>query len=121
MRRRTDNFSLAHKILNKGYISAVLFATLFDQNLHLVTKIKRRMKNRRLPLSDKIMLRKRAVIEAVHDQLKPIVLIEHSRHRRVTNLFVNLMAGLIAYTWREKKPSLNIRVKEQLELPARVC
>lgn len=28
--------------------------------------------------------------------------------------FVNLLAGLVAYTFREKKPSLNIRVKEQL-------
>jgi hypothetical protein len=26
------------------------------------------------------------------------------------------VAGLVAYTWREKKPSLNIRVKEQLQL-----
>jgi len=30
-------------------------------------------------------------------------------------------AGLIAYSWQEKKPSLNIRVKEQLQLPAVVC
>jgi hypothetical protein len=52
----------------------------------------------------------------VVDQLKNISQIEHSRHRSVANCFVNLLAGLVAYTWREKKPSLNIRVKEQLQL-----
>ena len=66
------------------------------------------------------MLRKRAIIESVVDQLKNISQIEHSPHRPVANRFVNLIAGLIAYTWREKKPSLNIRVTEQLQLPALV-
>jgi hypothetical protein len=70
------------------------------------------MRNRLMPLFDKIMLRKRAIIESVTDQLKNISQIEHSRHRSVANCFVNLLAGLVAYTWREKKPSLNIRVKE---------
>lgn len=74
------------------------------------------MKNRLMPFMDKIMLRKRAIVESVTDQLKNISQIEHSRHRSVANCFVNLVAGLIAYTWREKKPSLNIRVTEQLQL-----
>lgn len=74
------------------------------------------MKNRLLTMFDKIMLRKRAIIESVTDQLKNIWQIEHTRHRSVANFFVNLVAGLVAYTWREKKPSLNIRVKEQLQL-----
>lgn len=78
------------------------------------------MRNKLLPMFDKIMLRKRALIETVHDQLKNISQIEHSRHRSVANFFVNLIAGLVAYTWREKKPSLSIRVKEQLQLPALV-
>ena len=74
------------------------------------------MRNRLLPLLDKIMPRKRAIIEGVNDQLKNISQIEHSRHRSVANCSVNLLGGLIAYTWREKKPSLNIRLKEQLQL-----
>jgi len=78
------------------------------------------MKNRLVSMFDKIMLRKRAIIESVVDQLKNISQIEHSRHRSVANCFVNLIAGLVAYTFREKKPSLNIRVKEQLQLPALV-
>jgi hypothetical protein len=101
---------------DKGYVSQALFETLFDDGLQLVTKLKTKMKNRLTPMFDKIMLRKRAIIESVMDQLKNISQIEHSRHRSVANFFVNLLAGLVAYTWREKKPSLNIRVKEQLLL-----
>jgi hypothetical protein len=101
---------------DKGYISQKLFALLFEQKLQLMTKLKTTMKNKLLPVFDKIMLRKRAVIEAVNDQLKNISQIEHTRHRSPANFFVNLIAGLIAYTFREKKPSLNIRVKEQLRL-----
>jgi hypothetical protein len=101
---------------DKGYISQPLFEALYDDGVRLVTKLKRGMRNRLLPFFDKIMLRKRAIIESVMDQLKNISQIEHSRHRSVANCFVNLLAGLVAYTWREKKPSLNIRVKEQLQL-----
>jgi hypothetical protein len=78
------------------------------------------MKNRLTSMFDKIMLRKRAIIESVIDQLKNISQIEHSRHRSVVNCFVNLIAGLIAYTYREKKPSFNIRLKDQLQLTALV-
>ena len=105
---------------DKGYISQPLFETLNDEGLQLVTKLKKKMKNRLISIFDQIMLRKRAIIESVIDQLKNISNIEHSRHRSVANCFVNLVAGLVAYTYREKKPSLNIRVKEQLQLPALV-
>ena len=105
---------------DKGYISQPLFETLYDEGVQLVTKLKTNMKNRLVSIFDKIMLRKRAIIESVIDQLKNISQIEHSRHRSVANCFVNLLAGLVAYTFREKKPSLNIRVKEQLQLPALV-
>ena len=101
---------------DKGYVSGPLCETLYDEGVQLVTKLKRGMKNRLLPFFDKIMLRKRAIIESVIDQLKNISQIEHSRHRSVANCLVSLLAGLIAYTWREKKPSLNIRVTGQLQL-----
>lgn len=105
---------------DKGYISQPLFETLYDDGVQLVTRLKTNMKNRLVSIFDKIMLRKRAIIESVVDQLKNISQIEHSRHCSVANCFVNLLAGLVAYTFREKKPSLNIRVKEQLQLPALV-
>jgi len=105
---------------DKGYISQPLFETLYDEGVQLVTKLKKKMKNRLTSMFDKIMLRKRAIIESVIDQLKNISNIEHSRHRSVANCFVNLIAGLVAYTYREKKPSLNLRVTEQSQLPALV-
>jgi hypothetical protein len=105
---------------DKGYISQPLFETLYDDGVQLVTRLKTNMRNRLVSMFDKIMLRKRAIIESVIDQLKNISQIEHSRHRSLANCFVNLLAGLVAYTFREKKPSLNIRVKEQLQLPALV-
>jgi hypothetical protein len=73
-------------------------------------------KNKLLPLFDKILLRKRSIIESVNDQLKNISQIEHSRHRSPVNFFVNLIAGLVAYTFREKKPSLNIRFPQALPI-----
>lgn len=105
---------------DKGYVSQTLFETLYGHQVQLVTKLKKVMKNRLVSVFDKLMLRKRAIIESVTDQLKNISQIEHSRHRSVANCFVNLVAGLVAYTYREKKPSLNIRIKEQLRLPALV-
>jgi hypothetical protein len=106
---------------DKGYISRDLFERLFcnhEQRLQLITKLKKGMKNRLLPFFDRIMLRKRSVIESVVDQLKNISQIEHTRHRSVVNFFVNLIAGLIAYSWREKKPSLKIDLREHLLLSA---
>jgi hypothetical protein len=98
---------------DKGYISQPLSALLQAQGLQLVTKLKKNMKNKFLALADKLLLRKRALIETVNDQLKNISQIEHTRHRSLWNFLGNVAAGLIAYTWHEKKPSLNIRVKEQ--------
>jgi hypothetical protein len=106
---------------DRGYISGALTALLMSHGLQLVTKIKKKMKNRLLPVCDKLLLRKRSLIETVNDQLKNISQVEHTRHRSLWNFLGNVAAGLIAYTWREKKPSLNIRVKEQLQLSAVVC
>lgn len=97
---------------DRGYISKKLTELLSERGLQLVTKIKAKMKNRLLPLIDKLLLRKRALIETINDQLKNICQIEHSRHRSVKNFVVNTVAALIAYTFKEKKPSLNIPVKE---------
>ena len=66
------------------------------------------MKQKLISLNDKILLRKRALIETVNDQLKNISQIEHTRHRSVSNFLVNLLSGLAAYTHQEKKPSLNL-------------
>ena len=97
-----------------GYISQALFEQLWERRVQLITKLRKNMKNKLLPLFDKLLLRKRAPIETVNDQLKNISQIEHSRHRSPFNFFVNLMAGLVAYTFREKKASFNIRLPQAL-------
>jgi len=94
---------------DKGYISQKLFEKLMKQGVQLITKMKKNMKNKLMPLFDAILLRKRALIETVNDQLKNISQIEHTRHRSIVNFVVNLIAGLIAYTWQPKKPSLDIK------------
>lgn len=103
---------------DKGYISQELFKQLLKNGLQLITLFKKNMKYRLLPLMDKILLRKRALIETVNDQLKNISQVEHSRHRSVFNFMANLIAGLIAYTYQEKKPSLNFDLKDLTQLPA---
>lgn len=106
---------------DKGYISQKLQELLAGQGLELITKLKKGMKEKLLSVWDKLMLRKRALIETVNDQLKNICQIEHTRHRSPVNFLVNLIAGLIAYTYREKLPSLNLRVKELALLPAAIA
>jgi len=93
---------------DKGYLSHALFRELWADGIQLVTMVRSNMKNRLVVLQDKLLSRKRAIIETIHDQLKNISQIEHSRHRSVNNFFVNLIAGLIAYCHQEKKPSLNL-------------
>jgi uncharacterized membrane protein YjjP (DUF1212 family) len=63
--------------------------------VRVVTKLKRNMKQRLMSLGDRLLLRKRAVVETVIDQLKNIAQIEHSRHRSPVNCFVNILCGLI--------------------------
>jgi hypothetical protein len=59
-------------------------------------------------LNDKLLSRKRSIIETVIDQLKNISQIEHSRHRSPTNCFINILCGLIAYCHQPKKPGLRL-------------
>lgn len=66
------------------------------------------MKNTLMPLADRLLLRKRAIIETIIDQLKNISQIEHSRHRSAVNCLVNIVCGLIAYCHHPKNPSIAI-------------
>ncbi len=93
---------------DRGYVSAPLAALLFEQGLQLITRLRKNMKNQLMHLSDKILLRKRAIIESIIDQLKNISQIEHSRHLSPTNFVVHLIAGLIAYSHQDKKPGLHL-------------
>lgn len=91
---------------DKGYISAKLAKKLLERGLQLFTTIKSNMKQKLISLRDKLLLRKRSIIETVNDQLKNISQIEHTRHRSPQNFLINLLSGIAAYCLQPKKPSL---------------
>ena len=92
---------------DKGYVSQKMFKDLMQSvGVQVITKLKRNMKQRLIPFYDRLLLRKRAVVETVIDQLKNISQIEHSRHRSPVNCFVNILCGLIAYCHQPKKPGI---------------
>ena len=81
----------------KGYIGKKIFSELWDQGLHLITGIRKNMKNHLMPFIDKVMLRKRFVIETIFGVMKTEFNLEHSRHRSPINAFVSILACLVAY------------------------
>lgn len=91
---------------DKGYVGQQLTELLFMDGLHLITGIRNNMKNTLLELKDKILLRKRSVIETVNDELKNMCQIEHSRHRLFKGFITNIIAALIAYSFFPKKPAI---------------
>ena len=93
---------------DRGYIGQELFEQLFVDGIHLVTKIRKNMKNALMHIYDKTTLRKRAIIESVNDILKKQCQIEHTRHRSFDNFISNLISGLIAYAFYPTKPNINI-------------
>jgi hypothetical protein len=101
---------------DKGYIGKELMLNLFNDGIHLITHIKNNMKNSLMTMKDKILLRKRSVIETVNDELKNMCQIEHSRHRSVGNFLTNLISGLIAYCFFPKKPSIKFKTQKTNQL-----
>jgi hypothetical protein len=94
---------------DRGYVSKDLAETLRKQwGIEFFAKAKRNMHNKLMRLTDKLLARKRSIVETIIDQLKNISQIEHSRHRSPVNFMVNLLCGLIAYCHQPKKPSLNL-------------
>ena len=93
---------------DKGYISKDLFRKLFVDGIQLITKLKNNMKGALMTVSDRVLLRKRAIIETVNDELKNIAQVEHSRHRCFDNFFVNTIAALAAYCCFPKKPAIQV-------------
>lgn len=108
-------------VADKGYISKDLFENLFVDGIHLITKVRKNMKNCLMHTYDKILLKKRALVESVNDELKNICQIEHSRHRSFDNFLANLISGLIAYHFLPKKPSLNIDIIDKNKVSSMVA
>lgn len=93
---------------DKGYISRTLFERLYRRGVKLITNLRKNMGNTLMDTTEKLLLRKRSLIETVNDQLKNVCQVEHSRHRSPANFVVHLLAGLIAYAKQPKKPSLRL-------------
>ena len=116
---RTPVLKMAKNIMgklfgDKGYISAGLSEQLLEKGLQLITNVKKNMKNKLMPIMDKILLRKRSIIETVNDQLKNISNIEHPRHRSSANFAINLLCALISYAIKPKKPCITGINRENL-------
>lgn len=92
---------------DKGDIGQTLFKNLF-RGIQLIAKVKNNMKNSLMSVADKILLRKRALIETVNDELKNIAQIEHSRHRSFNNFIANSLSAIAAYCFFEKKPAIGV-------------
>lgn len=100
---------------DKGYISKALSETLFQDGIQLITKVRKNMKKKALSNTEKILLRKRAIIETVNDELKNICQIEHTRHRSVNGFLFNILGALAAYSFFPKKPSINVDFDEKTQ------
>lgn len=98
---------------DKGYISQELFMKLYERGVEIVTRLKRNMKNKLMSLANKILLRSRGVIESVNNKLKACCQIEHHRHRHPLNFLVNLVSGIVAYSYDPCKPSIRLTRREK--------
>lgn len=92
------------RICGTPYISQKLFDFLFEDGIQLVTGLRVNMKNKLMPFYDRMMLRKRYIIETINDMLKNTAQIVHSRHRSVNNFVMNLISALGAYCFFDNKP-----------------
>ena len=81
---------------------------MFVDGIQLITKLKSNMKGAIMSVSDKVLLRKRAIIETINDELKNIAQVEHSRHRSFENFVVNMLGAIASYCFFPKKPCINI-------------
>jgi len=97
---------------DKGYISKALSDILFSNGIQLITAVRRNMKSKALSNEEKLLLRKRSVIETVNDELKNICQVEHSRHRSISGFLLNIMGAIAAYSFFPKKPSIKNDIKE---------
>jgi hypothetical protein len=91
---------------DKGYISSKIFKSLYLRGLKLITKIQKNMRNKLVHLHEKLLLKKRGLVESVINIFKTGVHVEHTRHRSVLNFFVNTVSAVIAYNFKPNKPSI---------------
>lgn len=89
---------------DRGYISQNLFKKLWEKGIKMVTGIKQNMKNKLMLLEEKILLKKRSLVESVFGSLKRKFMLEHTRHRSVINFLIHIASTLVAYQLNPQKP-----------------
>jgi len=97
---------------DKGYISKALSDILFGNGIQLITQVRRNMKSKALSNEERLLLRKRSVIETVNDELKNICQVEHTRHRSINGFLINIISAIAAYSFFPKKPSIKRDIEE---------
>jgi hypothetical protein len=97
---------------DKGYIGKALSDLLFGNGVQLITAVRRNMKQKALSNEEKLLLRKRSVIETVNDELKNICQVEHTRHRSIAGFILNIISAIAAYSFFPKKPSIKMDIQE---------
>ena len=83
---------------DKVYISKDLFSNLYKSGLRLLTSLKKNMKNYLFEFEDKILLKKRSLIEPVFNSLKNTMNLEHSIHRSPINFITDIIASNAAFS-----------------------
>ena len=94
---------------DRGYISAPLRQQLASEDVDLLYKVRKSMEPLALSETDEVLLKKRTLIASVIRELKSQTQVDHTRYRSFENFQVNIVSALIAYTYLEKKPSLNLQ------------
>ena len=92
---------------DKGFIvPQKMQERLLQKGLHLITNIRTNMKNRLMNYQQKLLLKKRGVIDSIYDILKSVCDIEHTRHRSPVNALLNIFAAICAYSFLNRLPNI---------------
>jgi len=100
---------------DKGYLlRSEIFKYFYEKGVHFIHKIRGNMQNKLMDIEDKIMLKKRGLVESVIDILKVHLSVDHTRHRSKTAFLSNLFSGLISYFFRPEKPHIAVKLHSSL-------
>lgn len=101
---------------DKGYLSQKLFEEMLESGIQIVTMLRNKMKPKLMPIKDRLMLKKRSLIESVFHILKDMLHIDHTRHRSPKNFLINILGALTAYCFYPNKPSIRLEKYEEREI-----
>lgn len=97
---------------DRGFLGQEFFDDLWKEGLHMVTRIRKNMKNKLMNLWDRFYLDKRMTVESIFSSIKSCGTFEHSRHRSTVNAFCHIFCALISYQLRPIKPLFKADLRE---------